>query len=66
MIKYKAKYFFQTFVDCGCSSFGASSTSCNSNGVCTCKTNFEGDKCTSCKAGFYEYPYCYGKIQDNI
>ena len=66
MIKYKANCFFQTFIACGCSSSGASLASCNSSGVCTCKSNFVGDKCTSCKAGFYDYPNCYCKIQDNV
>ena len=49
------------FLACGCSSSGASSSSCNSSGVCSCKSNFEGSKCTSCKTGFYDYPNCYGK-----
>ena len=49
------------FLACGCSSSGASSSSCNSSGVCSCKSNFEGSKCTSCKTGFYDYPNCYCK-----
>ena len=54
------------FLACGCSSSGASSTSCNSSGVCSCKSNFEGSKCTSCKAGFYDYPNCYSKNLNNF
>ena len=46
------------FLACGCSSSGASSTTCTSSGVCTCKSNFEGSKCNSCKTGFYDYPNC--------
>ena len=62
----KANCFFQHILACGCSSSGASSVSCTSSGVCTCKSRFVGDKCDSCKAGFYDYPNCYGKIQYNI
>ena len=62
MIVYTAYYFFKTFLACGCSSSGSTSTSCTSSGVCPCKTNFFGNKCSSCKAGFYDYPNCYGKI----
>ena len=61
-VRHNTNYFFQTFIACGCSSFGASSTSCTSSGVCSCKSNFVGDKCTSCKDGFYDYPNCNGKI----
>ena len=61
-----ANCFFQTFIACGGSGSGASLASCTSSGVCTCKTNFVGDKCASCKAGFYGYPNCYCKIQDNV
>ena len=50
---------FTPFLACECSSSGASSSACTSSGVCTCKSNFEGSKCTSCKAGFYDYPNCY-------
>ena len=63
---HKYNFFVHPFIACGCSSSGASSTSCTSSGVCTCKSNFVGDKCTSCNAGFYDYPNCYCKVQDNI
>ena len=49
------------FLACGCSTSGSSTTSCSSSGTCTCKSNFSGSKCTSCKAGFYDYPNCYCK-----
>ena len=63
---HKYNFFVHPFIACGCGSSGASSTSCTSSGVCTCKSNFVGDKCTSCNAGFYDYPNCYSKVQDNI
>ena len=66
MIVYTAYYFFKTFLACGCSSSGSNSTSCTSGGVCSCKTNFYGNKCTSCKAGFYDYPNCYCEIKETI
>ena len=66
MITNRAYRFSHIFIACGCSGFGASSASCTSSGVCSCKSNFVGDKCTSCKAGFYDYPNCYCKIQDNV
>ena len=48
----------QNFSACDCSSSGASSTSCTSSGVCTCKSNFSGTKCTSCNSSYYGYPNC--------
>ena len=66
MIMNIANCFFRHLIDCGCSSYGSNSTTCTSSGVCTCKSNFVGDKCTSCNAGFYDYPNCYSKVQDNI
>ena len=62
----KPNCFFQPFIDCGCSSIGSNSTACTSSGVCTCKSNLMDDKCSSCKVGFYDYPDCYGKIQDIV
>ena len=62
----KSNFLIHPFIACGCSSSGASFTSCTSSGVCTCESNFVGDKCASCQAGFYDYPNCYCKIQDNV
>ena len=44
-----------------CSSGCSSSTSCSSNGECTCKTNVVGIKCTVCESGYFGFPNCQGK-----
>ena len=49
---------FKNASACDCSSHGSSSTSCGSNGKCTCKLKFSGNKCNSCKPGYYNYPNC--------
>ena len=51
---------FKTFKACKCSTSGSLSTSCDSSGQCTCKTNVVGTKCTDCKSGFYAFPNCQG------
>ncbi|XP_046546817.1 laminin subunit alpha-5-like [Haliotis rubra] len=39
---------------CGCETNGSVSNVCNkATGVCTCKANSQGDKCTQCKEGYY-------------
>ena len=49
---------------CNCNSQGGSNGSnCNANGVCNCKTNIVGDKCTECVAGYFNFPLCEGKYQ---
>ena len=53
---------FETFSECGCSTSGSSSTSCTTSGVCTCKPNVIGIKCTGCETGFYGFPNCQGII----
>ena len=40
-------------IACQCSSLGAIGQQCNSSGLCSCKTNVEGAKCDTCKAGFF-------------
>ena len=60
MIKYEGNCFFQTFIACGCSGSGASLASCTSSGVCTCKSNIIGNKCTNCTSGYYGFPNCQG------
>ena len=48
--------------ECGCSTNGSANSSCSSNGICSCKANFDGKQCNSCKDGFYDYPNCYSKF----
>ena len=38
-------------------------SSCDANGICLCKENFEGDQCKDCKLGFFQHPNCLGKAQ---
>ena len=50
---------------CGCSTYGSSSSSCTSSGICTCKPNVIGAKCTACMSGFYGFPNCQGNKINN-
>ena len=50
---------------CECSSSGSTSTSCTSNGICSCKSNFSGTKCSTCDSTYYGYPNCYSKLYNN-
>ena len=51
---------------CGCSSYGSTNTSCSSNGICSCKSNFDGNQCNICNLGFYDYPNCYCKTSTYV
>ena len=46
---------------CGCSSSGSSSTTCSSSGICSCKSNVVGTKCTACESGYSGFPNCQGE-----
>ena len=49
---------FNLALDCACDIMGSTSTECNENGACSCKTNIDGNKCTKCK------PFTYGNFPD--
>jgi laminin alpha 3/5 len=34
--------------------------SCDLEGKCQCRDNFDGDRCEKCKANFYNFPNCEG------
>lgn len=34
--------------------------SCDLEGKCQCKENFDGPQCNQCKEGFYNFPRCEG------
>ena len=53
-----------SFLACNCIGPGTINSSCDSNGICFCKTNFIGSKCTKCKPGYYGFPDCYCKACD--
>ncbi|TRY55490.1 hypothetical protein DNTS_027877 [Danionella cerebrum] len=40
---------------CGCDSFGAHGTGCDSSGMCTCKMGVYGPKCDDCHPGFFHF-----------
>jgi len=42
--------------DCNCNTYG--SNGCNDNGICNCKTNFDGINCNKCADGYYNFPAC--------
>lgn len=43
---------------CNCDSPGSNGVSCNTEGQCSCHSNFDGKTCGKCKEGFYNYPAC--------
>ena len=48
---------------CDCNAQGSNATLCDSEGICTCKANIFGDKCTKCYPGLFPFPACNnGKI----
>ena len=51
------------FLACSCNKQGSSSTDCNSDGDCYCKSNVINRMCNSCKNGFYGFPDCKGTIK---
>ena len=53
-------FIFQILA-CGCNTHGSDGSSCNSNGVCSCKANIIGSKCDSCASGRFNFPICQGK-----
>lgn len=44
--------------------FGAYDINCDKNsGQCRCKDGYNGRQCDKCGIGFYEFPFCKGKLQ---
>ena len=48
------------FVACGCNAEGSSSIECDKYGLCSCKSNVVGTKCTDCASGYYGFHNCTG------
>ena len=44
---------FFNVLACGCDTVGSQNTACN-NGKCTCRDGYSGDKCTTCKFGYFK------------
>jgi len=69
--RFEAFLFFQIFISndlishqlaCGCGVGDAGSGVCNSLGICTCRSNFGDNKCTTCALGYYlSGSSCIGK-----
>ena len=55
-------HFCVCILDCDCNDLGSNSKQCDTNGICFCKPNVIGDKCTTCKANHYGFPDCKGKL----
>ena len=51
---------YKNILACDCDSQGSTGTSCALGGVCDCKANIMGNKCTNCKPGYYGFPECKG------
>lgn len=43
---------------CSCDIHGSLGLACDSQGKCTCKENYDGDKCDRCRKTYYVYPFC--------
>jgi len=55
--------FMSIFISaCKCEDTGSIGVSCDGEGRCQCKDNFDGNRCEKCKEGFYNYPICEGSI----
>ena len=55
--------FMSIFISaCRCEDTGSIGVSCDGEGKCQCKDNFDGNRCEKCKEGFYNYPICEGSI----
>lgn len=48
----------EIFVACNCSTEGSIGVSCDDEGKCQCKANFDGLQCEKCREGFYNHPRC--------
>ena len=47
------------FQACDCNDQGSISESCDKYGICSCKANVIGNKCTDCNVpGYYGVPNC--------
>ena len=47
-------YYYLFFLDCECDSIGSNRTSCDTDGNCTCKAGFTGEKCDACLPGYFK------------
>jgi hypothetical protein len=61
-ILYLFRLLFIFIPACNCEDTGSIGVSCDSEGRCQCKDNFDGNRCEKCKEGFYNYPICEGSI----
>ena len=43
---------------CDCNIYGSNVTTCDNNGICSCKANIMNDKCDACDSGFHNFPIC--------
>ena len=52
---------FIHLIACACNEEGAADDTCDvTSGVCTCIDKVSGDKCDTCKTGYYNFPTCQG------
>ena len=51
-------YSFVLISVCNCNVDGSIGTSCDANGICSCKVNYMNDKCDECNFGFLSLPMC--------
>ena len=53
----------RTCKKCNCSSSGSLNDICSNDGICSCKANVTGVRCTDCFSSFFPFPKCdHGKI----
>ena len=58
-IHYHIAYIFIIYLwISACDCYLKGSYGCHSNGVCHCRDNFNGTKCSECAHGFINFPEC--------
>lgn len=60
-VLFNNQHHSHVFTACECHDEGSQGVSCDDEGNCHCKPNFDGMHCDQCKAGFYIFPQCEGK-----
>ena len=58
---YYCSCLLSQFSACNCNKDGSTGSSCDDNGVCSCKPNFINDKCDECADGYFHFPRCESK-----
>lgn len=55
-------HMIEWFLGCNCDTSGSLGVSCDDEGRCQCRSNFDGHRCDRCRETFYNYPACEGNF----